>query len=504
MSEKDLESGKSSEGLENIPAVPSAIVGPARLSMSDLLRGSYMWLVALLCLCVSIGVAWWSMPAQGIKIVIHFPEGHGLAAEDPVRFRGIDVGVVENVKLNRELTGVDVTVNLLPFAEPLAREGTRFWIVRPQLSLGGISGLDTAVGHKYIGLIPGAPDTQWQSVFEGLASSPPDAMQNDGVEIILRGEERFSVTAGSPLDYRGVIIGRVLSIGLSPDGQKVDARLRVFDKFTKLITSESKFWASSGISASFSPIGGGINFEMESIETLVQGGVSVLTIEAGGRPIKPGDDFVLNSSAGKDWFEKASNVQATDINTRGAIPMELAWKQKGLLGMGKSDRRREFVGALLKSDNGMTALIPTDMLAQPSKAIPGSVQVGITGLPKSQVALTDNLLSNSPLTTLTLANLNANSFPASFRVSERRVPLKPESCVAVRANGDLGDLRYLPLRIEAEEIGDDWDVKNFDGDRSVWHGAPVLSEIDGYLIGILLVDELKTRIELIPAEHVAK
>ena len=41
-----------------------------------------------------------------------------------------------------------------------------------------------------------------------------------------------------------------------------------------------------------------------------------------------------------------------------------------------------------------------------------------------------------------------------------------------------------------------------DGDRSVWHGAPVLSEADGKLIGILLVGETETKIETIPDEVV--
>ena len=268
-------------------SIPTANIGPSRVGFSDILRGSYMWLVALVCLGVAIGVAWWSMPEQGIEITIRFPEGHGLAAEDPVRFRGIDVGVVEEVKLNNELSGVDVHVNLSPFAEPLAREGTRFWIVRPQLSLGGVSGLETAVGHKYIGLIPGDPKGEWKSVFDGLINAPADALENEGIEILLRGEKRNSVTSGSPVSFRGVEIGRVLSVELSPDGLKVDARLRIYAKFTKLVTSESKFWASSGIDATFSPISG-LRLEMESIETLVQGGVSMLTIANGGVPIKTG------------------------------------------------------------------------------------------------------------------------------------------------------------------------------------------------------------------------
>ncbi len=477
--------------------IPTAIIGPAKLTFSDVLKGSYMWLVALLCLVVAIGVVWWSMPETGIDVVIHFPEGHGLKTEDAVRFRGIDVGIVEEVKLNRELSGVDVHVNLLPFAEPLAREGTRFWVVRPELSVGGISGLETAVGSKYIGLIPGDPNGEWKTVFEGLPTAPPDALENEGIEILLRGEKRYSVTAGSPVHYRGVVVGRVLSVGLSPDGLKVDARLRIFNDYTALVTSESKFWASSGIDASFSAIGGTVALEMESLETIVQGGVSLLTIQSGGRPIKPGDDFVLYASPEKGWYEKAKQVQSTNIDARGALPMEAVWKQSRLLGMGTSEKSQSFVGAHVKSDGGDFVLLPADMLIKPEKAIDDSFQVGIAGSSDAQVDLKDLSQSEAAVAMLNLPPADGFAYPPPLVRNEIRVPADAESCVAVRANGELADLRYFPLRISEESIDENWHVSNFDGDRSVWHGAPVLSEADGKLIGLLLVGDRETRIEIV-------
>lgn len=69
--------------------------------------------------------------------------------------------------------------------------------------------------------------------------------------------------------------------------------------------------------------------------------------------------------------------------------------------------------------------------------------------------------------------------------------------MAVRANGEPGNLTYLHYPFETEDISQEWEVKNFDGDRSVWHGAPVLSAGDGKLIGVLLVGEHETRIEVL-------
>ena len=132
------------------PPIPVANVRQAK----SVFRASYMWLMTLVCLAIAIGIVWWSLPEVGHRITIHFPDGHGLESEDKVRYRGIDVGTVDDVRLNPDLSGVDVSVTLAPFAEPLAREGTRFWVVRPELSLSRISGIETDVGHKYIGLPP--------------------------------------------------------------------------------------------------------------------------------------------------------------------------------------------------------------------------------------------------------------------------------------------------------------------------------------------------------------
>ena len=481
---------------QTVTAVPIAVVGPSGISFSDMLRGSYMWLVALLCFVVAVGVAWWSMPEQGISITIHFPDGHGLAVEDTVRFRGIVVGVVEEVKLNRELSGVDVVVNLSSFAEPLAREGTRFWIVRPKLGLGGISGLETAVGNKYIGLIPGDPEGGWKSSFDGLADVPADALENHGIEILLQGEKRSSVAAGSPVTYRGVVIGRVLSVGLSPDGLKVDVRLRILEKFTKLVTSESKFWASGGIDASFSPLSGGLTLEMESIETLVQGGVSVLTIADGGRPINPGDDFVLHVAPKNDWFEQAAQVQASDVQRRGAIPLEVVWDQKGFLGR-VSKRTKNIIGTHFQIDSNDFAMIPADVFVLPEKGIPGSLQVGLANHPEARVPVKAETLADSDIALVPLPAPTDFVYPKPIASNEMRVPDSPESCLAIRANGEFDDLRYLSLSIDAKDIGDDWVVNNFDGDRSVWHGTPVLSESDDKLIGILIVGEKEARISIL-------
>jgi paraquat-inducible protein B len=485
-------SGDSAEEME-ADSLPTALVGPSRLAQAADLTGTYMWVVALICLLIAIGLVAWTLPERGINIDIHFPEGHGLESEDAVRFRGIDVGIVEEVQLNADLTGVDVRVNLKPFAQELAREGTRFWIVRPELSLAGISGLDTAVGHKYIGLLPGEPDAVFQRSFQGLAVSPPDAFAVGGMEIIIRGDRKHSVSTGAPVTCRGVEIGRILSVGLSQDGRFADVRARIFEKYTSLVTTKSKFWATSGVDFDFS-LGDGIKLDMESLETIARGGVSMLTIENGGQPVKPGQVFSMYSKPEDGWYQAASLVSTTDVKLRGVLPLEAHWQQRGLLG--ESTKQTTFNGIPFRGRSGESSLlVPSDMLRLPTKGVAGSLGIAPLGLAGQPLTISE---TQEPSTADEQENgqrIAKLSVPGNFSSNwlndqATRTPEQVEDCLAVRASGDSRNLTYLHYPIEKLDItvaADGWELNSFNGDRDVWHGSPVLAASDGKLIGVLLI-----------------
>ncbi len=492
----------------DLETVPEANIGPSNLTRAADVTGSYMWLITLICLLIAVGLAWWSLPENGITIDIHFPEGHGLEAEDVVRFRGIDVGIVEEVKLNTDLSGVDVRVNLKPFAQSLAREGTRFWIVRPELSLAGISGLDTAVGHKYIGLIPGDPVAPRRRSFEGLPTSPPDALANDGMEIMIRGEKKYSISAGSPVTCRGVEIGRILSVGLSQDARFVDVRARIFEKYCRLVTTKSKFWATSGVDFDFS-FGEGVRLDMESLETIARGGVSMLTIESGGQHVKPGHPFTLYQKPEENWYEAARMVSTAQVELQGVLPLEILWQHNGLLGA--SRKQQTFNGIPFRDRAGKTfVLIPSDILRLPNRGEPGSMQIAPVGHDEKAIPVTelpaekDSDSSENDDAESTPYRVLKLGVPDDFSMSwvgenATRTPEVIEDGLAVRASETNNRLTYLHYPIEKLDItvtDQGWDLNSFDGDRDVWHGSPVLSATDGKVIGVLLIDDRQATIVL--------
>ena len=268
---------------------------------------SAMWWLTLVCLLLAIGLVWWSLPERGVNISVRFPEGHGLKPEDQVLFRGIEIGMVDEVELSEDQEAIDVKLKLKYSAAKLAREGTRFWIVRPQLSLSGVTGLETAVGHKYVSLSPGPEGATRKYEFEGLIDPPPEDAASPGIEIVIRGDKRNSVSPGSTLTFRGVEVGRILSVGLSQDSRYVDVRAKIFDRFRQNLTTSSRFWATSGINVDFS-LAGGLNVHTESLASIAQGGVSFLTIDNSGQPVASGHVFRLYSEPDEEWLTAADAV----------------------------------------------------------------------------------------------------------------------------------------------------------------------------------------------------
>lgn len=223
-------------------AFPKAIIESAN-SLASWKHGlsTRFWFITLLCLVVALVLSAIAIRSGGTEIVVRFQQGYGIKPGDPLRFRGIDVGRVTAVVLDRELHAVSVTILLDPSASGIAKSGSRFWIERPRLSLGRLSGLDTVVGSKYIAVLPGNPESSRETRFEGL-ESPLTILDSDVVEILIRFHEGHGLEIGDPLKHRGIVIGEVTGVSLSESLSGVAVRVRLREDARTLARAGSQFW----------------------------------------------------------------------------------------------------------------------------------------------------------------------------------------------------------------------------------------------------------------------
>lgn len=268
---------------------------PAPLDVRPMLRPlwqriSVVWLVPVLALLVSLGVAYQSYSTQGTLIEISFENASGVTADETViKYRDVTVGRVEKVIFADGLTDVLVYARVDSTVVPYLDDDATFWVVRPDVSVRGITGLDTVLGGVYI---EGNWDTQAdvaQTQFVGLEDAPLTRAGQEGSVISLRARDGSALSKGAPILHKGIQVGYLETPTLSFDGNEVIAEAFINSPYDRQITSTTRFWDTSGFSISLGT--GGVSLDVNSIASLIEGGIAFDTVVSGGRPIRPGQLF---------------------------------------------------------------------------------------------------------------------------------------------------------------------------------------------------------------------
>lgn len=264
---------------------------------------SWAWMAPLLALLVVGALVYEAIQQRGTPITITFHDGRGLSANDPVNCRGVQVGVVERVRLAPDLDGVVAHVRLYPDAEALASAGTEFWIVRPEVSLRGVTGLDALLGPQYIEVAPAPAGAARRTHFAGLESPlRSDRAAPGSLNIVLLAPRRGSITVGSPVTYRDMRVGSVLDIRLADDSTRVEISAAIDPPYVDLVRDTSQFWNASGVGVDFG-LFGGLTFRADSLEAILTGGIAFATpAKKSGSAVEPGHRFDLAAKADAEWL----------------------------------------------------------------------------------------------------------------------------------------------------------------------------------------------------------
>ena len=253
---------------------------------------SFVWVVPFLALAVSLGIAWQSFADRGALIEVSFENASGVVAgETTVRYREVVVGTVEDVRFTEDLNRVVVAVRVDNDVAPYIDAEAMFWVVRPEVSARGISGLSTVLSGVYIeGAWDNVPGDPAQS-FVGSDTPPLNQPGRPGQRITLATDDGTTISYGSPVLFRGVEVGRLETPRLSADGRTVLVDAFIDAPHDSRLTMATRFWDTSGFELSFGASGFSVDFD--SLASLVTGGVSFDNVYENGEPLPPGYVFTL-------------------------------------------------------------------------------------------------------------------------------------------------------------------------------------------------------------------
>ena len=264
---------EASSGLEH---VPQAVIRPDK-------RFGLIWLIPLVAALVGVGLAVKAITEAGPTIHIAFHTAEGLeAGKTKIRYKEVEIGRVESIRLGKDLNDVTVTAKMVKDIEDYLTENTRFWVVRARVAAGQVSGLSTLFSGAYIGMDPGQPGKP-ASTFVGLETPPAVTMDTPGGYFNLRAERLGSLDIGSPVYYRQIRVGQVVSYHMTEDGSAVDIRVFINDPHHDRVHKNTRFWDASGLNVSMGA--DGVKLNTESVMTLLIGGIAYET----PTNLKPGE-----------------------------------------------------------------------------------------------------------------------------------------------------------------------------------------------------------------------
>jgi len=259
-----------------------------------------VWVVPIVAALVAGYLVFHRVQEYGSEIIIRFRDGSGLkAGETPIRYRGVSIGEVKAVELSKDRQYVEVTARLKRSAASIAQEGARFWIVRPEVGVGNISGLGTIISGPHIEALPGRGPAR--NEFFGLERAPVLA-QSKALNIVLLSHRLGGLKPGSPVFYRGIEVGAIQKADLHTNATAVQIEASIQPRYINLVRSGSKFWNVSGLDVKLGLIHGA-EINLESPKSLISGGIAFATKDLKDPPAQQGMIFPLEEEPKKEWLE---------------------------------------------------------------------------------------------------------------------------------------------------------------------------------------------------------
>jgi paraquat-inducible protein B len=286
-------------------AVPRAATRRSR-------RISVIWVIPLVAVAIGAWLAWDTWSKEGPTIRISFDGGEGLqAGQSQLKYRDIVLGTVKSLELAPDHTHVVVTVATTRQAEPLLTDETIFWVVKPRLFAGNISGIETLLSGSYIGMMPGEAGGKAQRKFVGHEDPPILQANIPGRTFMLKAKRLGSMSVGSPVFFRDLNVGEVLGWDIADMAEYVTIRAFVRAPYDGYVHDETRFWNASGVSVKLA--GAGVEVQMESLKALLLGGIAFETPKAEIHAAATSENHVFPLFADRDAANNASYTRKIPV-----------------------------------------------------------------------------------------------------------------------------------------------------------------------------------------------
>jgi paraquat-inducible protein B len=259
--------------------------------MRNLILTLIIWIICFTAITIGVTMTYNWIRKLGIDMHISFEDVNGLVPnESKVVYKGVHVGNISDIYIDPNTSNPKIKIRITKRMAKLIGKDSKFWIVRPELGIGAVNNLSTIVTGSYVAVEPIAGE--FANEFKGLDEEPPDVDFICGLNVTLQTSSADGLNNNSPILYRGLQIGEVDGMGLSKDKRKIVINACINDEYVEVIRKNTNFGNISGFHADIHLFGTS-EIGMNSLKTLVKGGIAVVTPNFNAPVAQNGDMFIL-------------------------------------------------------------------------------------------------------------------------------------------------------------------------------------------------------------------
>jgi paraquat-inducible protein B len=271
----------------SLPTVPDSKAVPKKRT-----RLSLVWVIPIVAAAAGVWIAVTKILEKGPEITIEFSSADGLVAnKTKINYNGLDVGTLTSIRLAEDHKHVIATAAMHPKAKEFLVKDLKFWVVKPRMSGLNITGLGTLISGNYIGVQLGE-SKESERHFIAL-ETPPLTGDVPGKIFTLKATALGSLGAGTPIYFRQIQAGQVVSYALDKTGQLLDVQIFVQSPYDQFVSTDTRFWQASGIDVSLTAAG--LHVQTESVMSILAGGIAFETpiADPPPTPVAAGAEFTL-------------------------------------------------------------------------------------------------------------------------------------------------------------------------------------------------------------------
>ncbi|MEA1919826.1 MAG: MlaD family protein [Campylobacterota bacterium] len=234
---------------------------------------------------------------QSYKATLTLDSGMNLRKGSKIIYKNIVIGNVSDVSLVKDQ--VEVLMSIDKAYKELMREDSLISLSKFELGLEGVKNAGAIISGPSLHVRLGRSEVLGKSfILKDIISH--ENQLREGLRIVLSADRRSSLKVGSPLLYRQVKIGDVEQFRLSDNATQVEFSLFIEPCYAHLVRQNSRFYNASALGVEIGL--GGVKVKTETLETMMGGGIVLVTPTDYKDEAKTMQVFKLHNEPEGEWL----------------------------------------------------------------------------------------------------------------------------------------------------------------------------------------------------------